>query len=100
MKKRKYFQLGDTMYHKDCIEWVKVGGGPWGFGCWGEVKLKHEKEPIIIGDGSYAGDGRHVNHEVAGWDFWRIKEIMRDELGENKTGKQHEFLDKFHNLDN
>ena len=92
--KRKYFQLGTTMYLKDCIEWADVDGGPWGFGCWGTIKLKHEDKPRIIGDGSYYNDHKHVEHEKAGWNFWRIKQIMREELGENETDKQHKFLDE------
>ena len=89
---REFFQLDDVMYHKNCIEWVRVDGGLLGFGCWGEIKLKHETKSRIIGDGSYAGDIRHIKHNVAGWNFWRIKEIMRDLLGENDTMKQHNFL--------
>lgn len=91
---RNYFELDDTMYHKDCIEWVQVDGGGWGFGCWGTIKLKHEDEPRIIGDGSYYNCDRHVRHSRAGWSFWRIKEIIRQELGENKSGLLHQALDE------
>lgn len=93
---RDYFQLDETMCHKDCIEWVQVDGGPWGHGCWGKIKLKHEDEPRVIGDGSYYNDGKHVSHSLASWGFWRLKKIMRDELGENNTGKQHEALILIH----
>ncbi len=89
---QEYFELDDAMYHKDCIEWVRVDGGAWGFGCWGQIKLKHEDQPRDIGDGSYHNDGIHKKHSKTGWSFWRIKQIMRDALGENCSNRQHEGL--------
>jgi len=34
------------------------------FGCWGKLWLWSEKEPIVLGDGSYENDSRHVSHWV------------------------------------
>jgi hypothetical protein len=33
-------------------------------GCWGKIWLWSEEQPIILGDGSYENDIKHVSHWV------------------------------------
>ncbi len=58
-KKKQFIRIGKRFIHiKDIRKFEDECG------CWGKLWLWNEPSPIILGDGSYEGDGRHVSHLV------------------------------------
>ncbi len=59
------FLLGTELFRFESIKYLELSGGASGFGCWGKIQFDGDSSPLVIGDGSYANDIRHVNHRVA-----------------------------------
>lgn len=79
-KKQEWFLLDNEMYNVSEILYLKLDGGPDGFGCWGMIKLKGMSEAVTIGDGSYENCSRHVKHMVAGeYGFKTLRKIMKEQ---------------------
>ena len=73
-----YFHLDGIMYDADLIQMLRLDGGLTGFGCWGEIQLRGWPAPMIIGDGSYYMDSRHVEHLCAhDFNFKTLRSIMQ-----------------------
>lgn len=71
----KFIYIGDFVVNTSAIEWIRIDRcSPWG-----EVKLSG-RDSFAIGDGSYAGCTRHIQHSVCrkpngdpdyGWKYTR-----------------------------